>query len=84
VLGANAEQSASPSGNDAGGNDYAAPLSRAATTRRETNNSVPLLQVAAEKAPAAVILLGALGALATVAALDRRRLAAYLSQGAHV
>jgi hypothetical protein len=83
VLDASADQSASPSGEEASSDDYPAPPATAGTTQREPNTTAPLLQVVAEKAPAAVVLLGALGALATVAALDRRRLAAYLSQGAH-
>lgn len=77
-----ANQSFSPSGQEASGDDYPAPPAPADTTLQEPNSTAPLLQVAAEKAPATVVLLGALGALATVAALDRRRLAAYLSQGA--
>jgi hypothetical protein len=45
---------------------------------RDVGASTPVLRVAAEKAPALVILLGSLAALALVGALDRRRLAAYL------
>lgn len=54
---------------------------------RESDSSPvahPILQAVAEKAPATVVLLGALAALATVAALDRRRLAAYLAAGGRV
>jgi hypothetical protein len=83
VLYASADQRVVSAGDDASGGPYPVPLPPAGTTRHEPSDTAPILQVAVEKAPAAVVLLGALGALAVVAALDRRRLAAYLSQGAH-
>jgi hypothetical protein len=83
VLDARADQRVVSAGDDASGGPYPVPLPPAGTTRHEPSDTAPILQVAVEKAPAAVVLLGALGALAVVAALDRRRLAAYLSQGAH-
>jgi hypothetical protein len=62
--------------------DESPDLERSGPTGRTDDSplpSTPALAIANEKVPAAMLILGGLLALATVAALDRRRLAVYLA-----